>query len=373
MKITARFGEGSGRVLRADDDHDWCISHPAEGPRPRLFCPDIECGQRLIAVERARDDGVVTRFFRYARKAIPCGHLDSDTPVEVSAHSGTTGPETDEHAWLKKIVHTWAIEAGYACAEVETVLSGGIKADVFVPGACRGRVEIQRVATDIEARSAPYDDVLWLLRQADSDANARYMFDMPCVQVRILVQTPRGFRPGAPWSDSEEHQYKIMASSTVLGLNPRRDEPGESFFESRPMPLPLFLRQVWGGVRRWHPRSEPHYYGGWILDEDYRAWQRSRSSVTPAPPRVTSPRAQTQCTSTEAEGSTKDERTSSEKSEDPHPTPPQVPAAPCVVDSPGGQVPASEVVGQKDRGAQKSERGGRTIWERFIGWFTGGV
>lgn len=54
------------------------------------------------------------------------------------------------------------------------------------------------------------------------------------------------------------------------------------FFRTRPMSLDKFLNHVWAGKRRWYPRHEVHWFGGWALESDvlaYRVWLEERRIV----------------------------------------------------------------------------------------------
>ncbi|KAA0015972.1 hypothetical protein [Antrihabitans cavernicola] len=178
--------------------------------------------------------------------------------------------------WLKQFVLDMAVRCGYA-AELEHPLPG-VRADVWVPGARRARVEVQRVPTDIPTRTGDYPDVVWLLREtAITPSTKKYLFGSPCVQVRISKKLARSTEtiriPGRPWEGDTE--VRISASATVLHLrHGLHVAPGEKFFETHPIPLENFLRQVWSGERVWYPRGTAHSFAGWVLATEYERYQQ---------------------------------------------------------------------------------------------------
>lgn len=303
MKITAKLSE-TGRLVSAANDADWAEVHgPPTGTRPALYCPDKSdgCRNSLHPVERSnRSKGTTTRFFRFSGESgQSCDHEEVDRGVEVQA-SGGGGVESGEHVWLKDYVAGIARKAGYS-PELEARLESGVRADVFIPTAHRGRVELQRVATNIPARTEEHPDVIWLLREqySHSTGNKRALFGYPCTQVRItaLVVAADGTRdwpPAEPWRhDFGTRPTSVKASSTVLtrstdpvrALVPRRGKGGkvtmvyeDQFFRTQPMPLRDFLTEVWSGDRQWYPKGRIHKFAGWAHRDDvarYFQWKRT--------------------------------------------------------------------------------------------------
>lgn len=282
MKIRARISE-SGTWVEAANDVDWLLVHPPDGgERPVLFCPDSTCPSKLVAKELPRSHGAVTRFFAFGPRS-KCGHHEVKQGVPGQAASKIDVAETGEHHWLKRFVLEAAHRAGYVEADLERPLPVGVRADVFVPGAQRSRVEVQRGATDVPARSERYPDVVWLLRAAFDEANKKFLFDYPCVQVRVTRKDAGGrWVPARPWSE-ETPNISISASSTVLRPRVCTDRSHRhGFFETKPMSLDLFLRQVWSGERQWFRRGTVHTFAGWVLGHDlrrYEAWLAEREAA----------------------------------------------------------------------------------------------
>ncbi|WP_210687334.1 hypothetical protein [Mycolicibacterium sp. GESEQ-9] len=296
MKITARLSE-TGREVKAADNADWAEvhCHPAR-KRPALYCPDSPngCRTELVACERPnKTRGTITRYFAFKPRGDKCGHAAVKTGVEVpdpaakppskpveAAGSG----ESDEHLWLKNLVAQIAEAANYVATH-EQELPGGVRADVYIEGAQQaGRVEVQRVATDIPARTERHPDVVWLLREAysTSSGNKTALWGNPCVQLRIraprIVNGKRSWVAAEPWAGSQWADAQVSASSTVLRLSHK--DGGEPFFDTQPIDLALFLRQVWSGKRRWYPKGRAHKsFAGWALVGDVEAlesWQQQR-------------------------------------------------------------------------------------------------
>lgn len=270
MKVEARISE-TGALVRADNDEDWALVHPPHEPRPALHCRD--CSTALHAKER-RHQGGVTRFFAFNPRGRSCRHREV-----ASGHTVGATVETNEHHWLKNYVAEQARELGYQ-AVVEAALAPGVRADVFVTGASRGRVEIQRGATHVPSRGAAYPDCVWLLRMAFDDANKKYLFDFPCVQVRIVAQDDhKAWRAAETWR-GDATGVQVRATSTVLAA--RRRPPAswdEPFFENaKNVPLRVFLERVWSGDRIWVERGVVHRFAGWVLKIDlerFEAWRVS--------------------------------------------------------------------------------------------------
>ncbi|KAA0017039.1 hypothetical protein [Antrihabitans cavernicola] len=278
VKVKARISE-TGQLVSAANNDDWALVHPSTGRGPDMYCPDSDdrCRSKLIAVEKQnKTKGTVTRFFRFPKNSRRCTHAEVEHGVEVRSTPTASGGESDEHLWLKQFVLDVAQRCGYA-AELEHSLPG-VRADVWVPGATRARVEVQRVPTDIPTRTGDYPDVVWLLREtAITQSTKKYLFGSPCVQVRISKKLARTTEtiliPGRPWEGDTE--VEISASATVLHLrHGPHVVPGEKFFETHPIPLEKFLRQVWSGERVWYPRGTAHSFAGWVLATEYERYQQ---------------------------------------------------------------------------------------------------
>lgn len=304
MKITARLSE-SGCLVEAANDEDWAQVHckPAS-KRPALYCPDSTntCRNKLVAYERKNPrHGTVTRYFSFAKRSGTCTHAAVKSgvivpaqPISPSAPSG----ESDEHMWLKQRVVDIATSAKYS-ATAEKTLPGDVRADVYVEGVQHGaRIEVQRVATDIPTRTEQYPDVIWLLRDAysTSSGNKEALFSYPCVQIRVTAPRPVGGKrewvPAQPWLSGDWDDARVSASSTVLRF--QHDDSGAPVFDTYPMRLDLFLRQVWSGERQWYRKGLAHKtFGGWALVSDVEAvnaWRQERReqaralAAAPRPP-----------------------------------------------------------------------------------------
>ncbi len=305
-KVTAWISE-LGRAVHAANDEDWAEVHdPPKGKRPILYCPDSRagCSNRLIAVQKTRKDGSCTRFFRFA-SSVPsdrrCDHASVDEPVVKRSSGG----ESDEHAWLKEYVVSVAVTAGYS-GSVETTLEGGVRADVFVPNVPHGRVEVQRVATDIPSRTRSYPNTLWLLRQAfaGSSRNTRACFSEPCVQVRISSHNAKVNHQGLiqskpiiaePWLTKQDLKgLRVKATNTVLAPDDaanrgtfsggsKTPQTDYHYFKTRPMELDQFLLEVWSGRRRWYKKGEAHHrFAGWALVADvelFHEWREIQRKI----------------------------------------------------------------------------------------------
>jgi hypothetical protein len=293
MKITACLSE-TGREVKAADDTDWAevYCYPVR-KRPALYCPDASngCRTKLVAYERPnKKKGTITRYFSFTGDGGKCGHAAVKKGVEVPDPSAKPqsqaagSAESDEHLWLKNKVVEIATAAKYVTIQ-EQELRGGVRADVYIEGAQQaGRVEVQRVATDIPARTERHPDVVWLLREAYStgSGNKTALWGNPCVQLRIraprIINGKQEWVAAEPWSGPHWADAQISASSTVLRLTHK--DSGEPFFDTRPIDLSLFLRQVWSGKRRWYPKGQAHKgFAGWALVSDVEAfgeWHRQR-------------------------------------------------------------------------------------------------
>ncbi|TWS21583.1 hypothetical protein FK529_03080 [Tsukamurella asaccharolytica] len=226
-----------------------------------------------MAVEnRVRADGGHLRSFRFTKNTAAndrCQHAVADAVL-------IGGRETAEHRWLKRYVLEAARELGYE-AELERPLKSGLVADVWIDDAVsRRRVEVQRVRTDIPARTERDADVLWLLRETsrnNKDMNT-YLFTNPCVRVSIFGA---GRRPVHPWDDPDA-AFEIRVFATVLRRTENPNSPRD-FFETGEMPLRTFLREVWSGERRWVNDRTVYKFASWARDSDLevrRAWVQAR-------------------------------------------------------------------------------------------------
>lgn len=299
MKVTACIAETGQRVDARNNDH-WQFVRTA--PKPRLYCPahaaddPRSCRVALISVENANG----TRFFKVASTRKSCDHEETDKPAVPDRMRRPSG-ESPEHKWLKQFIVEAARKAGFnAETEVADPATPGRIADVFVGNARRPRVEVQRVDTNIALRTAANpDNVIWLVRSADHThaQHDKWLFDYPCVRLRIRKKLPDGTTTvGYPWleEDNDYSSYDVDAISTVLSpvtkphLSTRTTWVGKGrnrrkravvycdYFTGRDVsvPLPTFLGQVWRGERIWHPRWRPHKTGGWILESDYEAFEQ---------------------------------------------------------------------------------------------------
>lgn len=313
MKIRARFSE-TGTLIDLRDEEQWARAHPGTN-NPRLFCGEAGCNVRLFASERTNHTrGTITRFFKFGRNSPRCTHEEDGAGVEVPDPAtaappqgqGGGGPMTDEHQWLVDFVVSEALKAGFEPL-TEHRLEGGAIADIFVPRACRARVEVQRVDTNIADRTQRHDDVVWLLRNPSGD---KYVFDHPAVKILCSrwLKSPGGkgnWVPAEPWRKDRDFRCSIKAATTVF--TPREIPTSNEFFGTRPIPLSQFLNEVWTGQRRWYRRGEVHKFAGWALNEDHEKYQRwhaakqlVRRTVTEPPSRpaapVKAPHPQTQPT-----------------------------------------------------------------------------
>ena len=274
-KIVARLAE-TGRLVEAMDDDDWALVHrPGDPDRPILHCPESSagCANQLTAVEnRVRADGGRLRSFRFTKNTAEqdrCQHALAD-PVLVG------GNESAEHRWLKEYVYDTTRELGYT-AQTERPLDSGLVADVWVDDAkARRRVEVQRVITDIPARTDPHADVVWLLREQSRNNKAmnNHLFTNPCVRVNIY---DRARKPAAPWSDPDV-DFKICVYAAVLRRAKSPRTPKE-FFETGELPLRTFLREVWSGERKWVDDVEVYNYATWVRVSDLeerQEWMQAR-------------------------------------------------------------------------------------------------
>ncbi|RIS83614.1 hypothetical protein [Mycobacteroides abscessus] len=281
MKIRARFTE-TGTLVDLLDDGEWVRAHPG-GRNPRLFCAVAGCNVRLFAAERRnKARGTITRFFAFGPKSPRCAHEADGEGVEVpdpaaiivtpQGHGGG-GPITDEHQWLVNFVVSAAQRGGFEPV-TEQRLAGGVVADVFVPGAARARVEVQRVDTDVTDRTQRYEDVVWLWRNPPDD---KYLFDYPAVKI-LCSRWLKGsdgegnWVPAEPWGKDQNYRCWIKAATTVF--TPLKVPKGRTYFETKPILLSQFLQEVWSGQRRWYPRGEVHTFAGWVLNEDYEKYER---------------------------------------------------------------------------------------------------
>lgn len=281
MKVEARLSE-TGERIHAWVDDEWfrVYCHP-KGHKPVLYCPEGTCNNRLKAVQRSRKDGTKTRFFAFDSSA-KCSHGAVKTGVIVPA-APPSSPESDEHKWLKNYVLEAAHRLGYGDARAEYALAD-VRADVYVPTAHRPRAEIQRGKTDIPVRTPDASDVIWLLRMPNDASNTKYLFSMPCVQVRIIAvgTEPGQGRAGQPWRQNQPGTV-VRATSTVL--RPRTDPDVESdfgfFTTEKNMLLDAFLKQVWSGRRQWYPRGEVHKFAGWVNVADHERYQQWMATRQP--------------------------------------------------------------------------------------------
>ncbi|GAB2477807.1 hypothetical protein GCM10027030_10080 [Luteococcus sediminum] len=77
----------------------------------------------------------------------------------------------------------------------------------------------------------------------------------------------------------------------------------DRFFTSRPLPLQIFLEQVWRGERAWVPRGRCHRTAGWVLTKDLAAhdeWCASRAQAAATQPPTVMTTAQEKPISTDA-------------------------------------------------------------------------
>lgn len=282
MKVEARLSE-TGHLVRAGDDMDWALVRSTSGKKPTLFCPESTCHLRLVAVEIKRPDGGITRFFRF-HASTHCMHRAVSRGVVVPAQTvgKDSSNESDEHLWLKQYVLSAALRFGYEDGSLENFVAAGVRADVRVPGAERPRVEVQIGQSDVPARTERFASVIWLLRAVFNESNVEYLFDHPCVQVRISRRDADGrWIPAQPWNDGRD--AVVRATGTLLRS---RDEPQPDddfgFFESeKRVPLDRFLREVWSGERRWFSRGDIHSYAGWVKVGDevrYREWRAGQQA-----------------------------------------------------------------------------------------------
>lgn len=292
MKVTAWLEE-TAQTIEASNDLQWALVYKTGRV---IYCSDYSngCRCRLKAVQRSnKSRGTDTRFFAHNGNE-GCDHAEVASPVTVPSPRTRTGPSA-EHEWVKHHVRWLAEQAGYVVEE-EKAAAGGVIADIWVATATeRRRVEIQCSPDDLDERTMKHPDVLWLLRMALNNKNKKYLFDTPAVHVRIDRPTRDhvtryDLTPGEPWLDSPDaydgHGYRIRATGTVLrpcpdpGLKPwkNRGIPDKRlvFFETSPMPLQQFLREVWSGERRWKARGEVHHHGGWIRTDDLEQYERWR-------------------------------------------------------------------------------------------------
>lgn len=285
MKTIAFMAE-DGRKIDASSEDDWALVYKTGR---RLFCPshaDESCPSELKAVQRPsrKRTGTVTRFFAF--KSGRCGHAEVKSGIEVSLRPGG---ESAEHLWLKQFVLDSARKCGYE-ADAEYRLESGVRADVWVHSACRGRIEVQRVPTDVSERTKQDEQVVWLLREdAMTKAMTSILFRNPCVQVRVTekVDTPAGtdWVAAKPWETDRTPVLSVRATATVLAKldtpQPHRARKSGKrnsvkYFQSESMRLHTFLDEVWSGKRRWYPKGSPHYIAGWILVEEY---EQHRSEI----------------------------------------------------------------------------------------------
>ncbi|WP_155404296.1 hypothetical protein [Rhodococcus erythropolis] len=296
MKVTAWLEE-TARTVEASNDLQWAMVYKTGRV---IYCSDYSngCRCRLKAVQRSnKSRGTDTRFFAHNGNE-GCDHAEVASPVTVPSSPRTkTGPSA-EHEWVKHHVRWLAEQAGYVVEE-EKAAAGGVIADIWVATATEHRrVEIQCSPDDLDERTMKHPDVLWLLRMALNNKNKKFLFNTPAVHVRIDRPTRDhvnryDWTPGEPWLDSPDaydgHSYRIRATGTVLrpcpdpGLKPltskntsRRPEVGLVFFETSPMPLQQFLREVWSGERRWKAKGGVHHHGGWIRTDDLEQYERWR-------------------------------------------------------------------------------------------------
>jgi len=304
VKVKARVSE-TGQEVDAHIDSDWASVHPTDPrARPLLYCPERSCYNRVSAVELQNASGQVTRFFRFVRNGPTCVHAEVDEPVVVVREPPARTGETDEHQWLKDYVQRMAIRLGYDDAATEVTLSDTVRADVFVPNVPYGRVEVQRVATDVAERTRHFDDVVWLLRATFNETNKRYLFTWPCVQVRVVRRQGDRWVIAEPWRDGLDGAL-VRATATVLQARPTPNAGEEfGFFETeKHVPLAAFLGDVWSGQRRWYGPKTAHRFGGWITVEDfarYTEWTRERRALGENPPSRGEPLADEATTSASA-------------------------------------------------------------------------
>ena len=297
MKLRARVSE-TGCEVSAANDGDWKMVYRTGLV---LYCRTKGCSAKVKAVQRKRSDGGITRFFSYI-SGNHCDHRDDDgchvtPPPRIGHHP--SAPESAEHKWLAETVIRIALAAGHLSAQKEVRLGAAVRADVFVPDVPRSRIEIQRGQTDIQERTRLHPDVLWLLRMSHDDANTRWLFDQPCVQVRIRHCSGR---PARPWEEPlSPDDYTVDATSTVLRRSFAMNS--DRFFTSRPLPVQIFLEQVWRGERVWVPRGRCHRTAGWVLTKDLAAhdeWCAARAQAAATQPPTVMTTAQEKPISTDA-------------------------------------------------------------------------
>lgn len=377
MKVEARLSE-TGERIRARVDEEWSrvYCHPKRH-KPVLYCPEETCNNRLKAVERARKDGGKTRYFAFESGA-KCSHRAVKSGVIVPAASPSS-PESGEHKWLKNYVLEAAHRLGYNEASAEYTLAN-VRADVYVPTAHRQRVEVQRGQTDIPMRTSVASDVIWLLRMPNDASNKRYLFNMPCVQVRIIDPEagPGQARAAQPWQNDQPRAL-VRATSTVLC--PRTDPDVDSdfgyFTTEKYMPLDTFLKQVWSGRRRWYPSGAVHKFAGWVNVADYdryQQWMTARKQHEEAAKRARQEPEESAALHEPAEPGLPDDPEPAPEDPGPVQHPPPGPIKP----PPPSRSPSithTEASSNSTRGGEKPENPSRkrpNVFTRIMRWLTGG-
>ena len=294
MKVQARLSE-SGQLVQAAEDEDWALVHPPDGqPRPILFCPERICDNRVTAVEIVNPAGRTTRFFRFVPHGPTCGHQEVSDPVIVEPPTIAQPGESAEHRWLKEYVRQAALDVGHHGVRLEATLADQVRADVFVPGVVRGRIEVQRGPTNVPERTEGFAEVVWLLRAAFNETNRRYLFTCPCVQVRVVRRVAERWVLAEPWLDGWDAEVRATATVLQARADPDPSDPYGFFETAKNVPLAAFLSQVWSGHRRWHPQLTAHRFAGWITDEDwerYESWRQPAPSPAPEEEAVPGPEA----------------------------------------------------------------------------------
>ena len=294
MKVQARLSE-SGQLVQAAEDEDWALVHPPDGqPRPILFCPEQICDNRVTAVEIVNPAGRTTRFFRFVPHGPTCGHQEVSDPVIVELPTIGQPGESAEHRWLKEYVRQAALDVGHHGVRLEAALADQVRADVFVPGVVRGRIEVQRGPTNVPERTEGFAEVVWLLRAAFNETNRRYLFTCPCVQVRVVRRvadagswpspgsTGGTLRSGPPLRSSGPGPIRTPVIPTDSS-RPRRTSPWQRF-SARSGPVTA------AGI----PKLTAHRFAGWITDEDwerYESWRQPAPSPAPEEEAVPEPEA----------------------------------------------------------------------------------
>lgn len=275
------------------DPEDWAQVRAV--PRPPLVCPEPDCDVELISYENLHNRHN-PKIFKFKSVDRSCDHW--------SDRGQGGGVESAQHDWMKLRLTRIATRLGYTA----TPEHAPTNADVFVHEALLC-LEVQlrptQFSTRTAARNAKGANVCWLIREGlDTTQALKALYRLPAVRFRVIDKANPQGRLLTPWDHPTDRDLAYRARLQVFGTvahRPRAGQkanpmkPGGGWFRTGSMDGFQFLKEVFGGQRRWYrPYSLGHDAGLWALEGDvaeyyaFREKRRSAGTATSPLPQGTS-------------------------------------------------------------------------------------